>query len=330
MFGLWRTYLHRRTYDPNSLISVDDLFNQFPPGLSEPTSPPVKKAAHQSANASTSLLMRWQNNGQTTKSAGQLNALVHDVILDPKFKIEELKSFNAEHAEKQTEQDTAEAFPLLKDFQTASINITVPSGLMSVIKAVFADPLSHHFHFSLFRLFHKVRSTGAQVRVFSEVYNSEAFIKEHDNVRLRGALPPDNPDCKPEKVFGALMFWSDSTHLANFGNAKLWPIYILFGNLSKYIRGKPNSGAKHRVAYIPSLPDSVQDMLAEFHIKWATQKGEILTHCRRELMHAVWKHLLDDEFLHAYKFGIVIRYSDGIEQRVYPRLFTYSADYPEK
>ena len=55
-----------------------------------------------------------------------------------------------------------------------------------------------------------------------------------------------------------------------------------------------------------------------------------MTHCRRELMHAVWKFLLDDEFIHAYKYGMVIRCADGIERRIYPRIFTYSADYPEK
>ena len=47
-------------------------------------------------------------------------------------------------------------------------------------------------------------------------------------------------------------------------------------------------------------------------------------------MHAVWKHLLDDEFLHAYTYGIVIECVDGVKRRVYPRFFTYSADYPEK
>jgi len=31
------------------------------------------------------------------------------------------------------------------------------------------------------------------------------------------------------------MLWSDSTHLASFGNASLWPIYLYIGNLSKYI-----------------------------------------------------------------------------------------------
>jgi hypothetical protein len=47
-------------------------------------------------------------------------------------------------------------------------------------------------------------------------------------------------------------------------------------------------------------------------------------------MHAVWKHLLDDAFIHAMKYGIVIKCRDGVERRVYPRIFTYSADYPEK
>jgi len=47
-------------------------------------------------------------------------------------------------------------------------------------------------------------------------------------------------------------------------------------------------------------------------------------------MHAVWSKILDDDFIHAYTYGIVIKGVDGIERRVYPRLFTYSADYPEK
>jgi len=47
-------------------------------------------------------------------------------------------------------------------------------------------------------------------------------------------------------------------------------------------------------------------------------------------MHAVWTHIFDDDFIHAMEYGIVIKCSDGVERRVYPRIFTYSADYPEK
>lgn len=56
----------------------------------------------------------------------------------------------------------------------------------------------------------------------------------------------------------------------------------------------------------------------------------MLTHCRRELMHEVWRLMLDDEFLAAHQHGIVLRCADGVVRRVYPRIFTYAADYPEK
>jgi hypothetical protein len=47
-------------------------------------------------------------------------------------------------------------------------------------------------------------------------------------------------------------------------------------------------------------------------------------------MHEVWHLLLDDEFLEAYKHGIILECADGVLRHVYPRIFTYSADYPEK
>ena len=78
------------------------------------------------------------------------------------------------------------------------------------------------------------------------------------------------------------------------------------------------------------LPDSFQDFMSNFHSRWRSQKKQILTHCRRELMHGVWTIILDDDFLQACKYGIVIECIDGVERRVYPRIFTYSADYPEK
>jgi hypothetical protein len=66
-----------------------------------------------------------------------------------------------------------------------------------------------------------------------------------------------------------------------------------------------------------------------------TSKGlkvtsEIMAHLRRELFQKVWAELLDDEFRQAYEHGIVLTCTDGIKRRFYPRIFTYSADYPEK
>ncbi|TFK16394.1 hypothetical protein FA15DRAFT_745088, partial [Coprinopsis marcescibilis] len=160
----------------------------------------------------------------------------------------------------------------------------------------FAHPLAADFHFSPYKLYHTPpNSPDKTEQVYCEVYDSDVFIKEHDQVQ-RAPNPPDNPDCKREKVVAAMMMWSDSTHLANFGTAKLWPIYMFMGNLSKYIRSLPNLDACQHVAYIPSLLDSLQDDISKFNSKWMkpTQCRDLLTHCRRELMHAIWKILLDD------------------------------------
>jgi hypothetical protein len=55
-----------------------------------------------------------------------------------------------------------------------------------------------------------------------------------------------------------------------------------------------------------------------------------MTHCHREAMHAQWNIILDDEFIEAWRHGIVITCCDGIERRFYPRISTHSGDYPEK
>ena len=343
-FGIWREYWHRPSYDPDAFVSVADLAQPHPSSHSVESLDLLPDRGYR--NKSVSLLMNWQNDGDTTKSDSSINKLVKEVLLHPDFQLSDLKGFSArrenEIADKADTKST-----LLTSFSEASVDIEVPSGdknvpsakfsvtglhyrsLLSILRSAFADPLATMFHLSPYKMFHKSPTSGVEQRVYSEMYDSDVFIEEHDRVQ-RAALPPDDPDCKREKVIAAMMFWSDSTHLANFGTAKLWPIYMMLGNLSKYVRALPNSGACMHVAYIPHLDDSFEDFASTFHCKWGTQKGDILTHCRRELMHAIWSFLLDKDFLHAYTYGIIIQCIDGIERRVYPRIFTYSADYPEK
>ncbi|KAF8874231.1 hypothetical protein BD779DRAFT_1476607 [Infundibulicybe gibba] len=158
----------------------------------------------------------------------------------------------------------------------------------------------------------------------SELYSSNSFLAEHEKVC---ALPPE-PGCTLERVVAGIMLWSDSTHLTNFGNAALWPIYLFLGNQSKYTRAKPTSFAAHHLAYIPKLSDAIQDVYRKVFGKVAT--AAVLTHCKRELMQVIWLLLLDEEFMHAYIHGFVIEFADGVSRRVFPRFFTYSADYPEK
>ena len=348
-FGVWREYLYRPLYDPDSAVRTEDLRlehstkNDTEDDESEESE--TELSVH--GNKTTQLIMEWVNTGAPTKSNAEVNRLVHDYVRHRDFKPEELKNFDAGRENSRIDAlDTSKESPLPDSFQTTSVNIEVPTGvkdapphifsipglyyrpLTASIRASFGSPIATHFHYSPFRQFRTSPTTGEPERIFSELYDSEAFIEEHD--KIRRSAPTDEPDCKCEKAVAAIMFWSDSTHLANFGTAKLWPVYMLFGNLSKYIRAQPTSGACQHVAYIPSLPDIIDDTMKNIHASWKTQKQAIITHCRRELMHAIWKFLLDDEFVHAYKYGIVIKCADGEERRIYPRIFTYSADYQEK
>ncbi|KIK98053.1 hypothetical protein PAXRUDRAFT_135036, partial [Paxillus rubicundulus Ve08.2h10] len=76
------------------------------------------------------------------------------------------------------------------------------------------------------------------------------------------------------------------------------------------------------------LPDNFQDIYISFFDD--ASSDDVYTHCKRKLVQAIWKLLLDEKFMHAYKYGIVIRCGDGITRQVFPRFFTYSTDYPEK
>jgi hypothetical protein len=76
------------------------------------------------------------------------------------------------------------------------------------------------------------------------------------------------------------------------------------------------------------LSERVRELLREVTGKDLSE--ETLRHCRRELFQAVWAILLDPDFVEAYRHGIIVECSDGITRRIFPRIFTYSADYPEK
>lgn len=78
------------------------------------------------------------------------------------------------------------------------------------------------------------------------------------------------------------------------------------------------------------LPDGVKDILSRLDRISKTGMASLHTHCRRELFHACWEILLDEEFLSAYHHGIILKCADGVMRRVFPRIFMYSADYPEK
>jgi hypothetical protein len=212
--------------------------------------------------------MAWMNNGKTSEA--EVTSFIETVIQAPDFKKDDLIGFDA-HRENKRLDDALSKAALKAQFTESSVDILVPSGnptiptkpftvhgllhqsLTSVIRDAFNDPLAHLLHLSPFKLLHVNPVTKKEERIHSELYTSDSFIEENEEVQRHGKLPPDNLGCKCEKVVAALMVSSDATHLTDFGNAKAWPGYVMLGNLSKYIRSLPNSGAMHHLAYFPSV-----------------------------------------------------------------------------
>ncbi|TFY56611.1 hypothetical protein EVJ58_g7536 [Rhodofomes roseus] len=353
-FHIMREYPRRPSYDPDSVTHPADLLDYNMPHGSDDTPPTATAAAQPMSppnpfpNMTVYRLMRWLNTGSNAKSLAEADRLVDEVLLADDFEAEQLAHHHPSHEVHKLDRTlpdsgkdgTSLASSLDTSWRETSVTFHVPTGteanhhssqlftvpgttlrsLVAVMKMAFAEPLAKRFHLTPFKRIWQ--SISGEQRIYDELYTSDAWLRADEQLQRS----PREDGCSLERVIAGLMFWSDSTTLAHFTSAKAWPIYLYFGNLSKYIRGKAGSGACHHVAYIPTLPKNMRDFIKTFR----ADKKRLLTYCQRELFHAVWRQLLDDEFLQAYKHGVVIRCADGITRRVYPRIFTYSADYPEK
>ena len=275
-FGLLCEYSDRPSYDPDSAVQAEDLSDYYksrksntqpelPPNISWPPPPwPYK-------NLSTYLLIDWMMMGSSLKSIGEVNHLVRCVINAKNISVDDLGTFNAQQElhslDKSAHSECAASSPFSGDGWTKhDVLISVPNGtkgssgdnfiipglyrcpLSAVLKSALSDTMSLHFHFSPFKRFWWSPS-GLEQWCYDEAYTSDAWLKYHNELQLQ----PNELGCKLEKVVLGLMFWSDSTHLTSFGTAKVWPLYMYIGNLSKHFRNKLSSGACHHVAYIPSV-----------------------------------------------------------------------------
>ncbi|GJJ15248.1 hypothetical protein Clacol_009524 [Clathrus columnatus] len=123
--------------------------------------------------------------------------------------------------------------------------------LVSVIKDTFAHSSAiKSFHFELFKQYwESPDSPRSGICVYDEIYTSDAFHKAHEDLQNS----PKELGCDLPRAVIALMFWSDSTSLAQFGNASLWPIYLYWGNQSKYKCCHPSADACQHIAHLPKV-----------------------------------------------------------------------------
>lgn len=245
----------------------------------------VKNFFYPFRNASVFRLMTWFYNSSNTKSIKELNLLVNDVILAPDFKSEDLRNFSAikendildrhhnyESGVKHTDNNNPGSLPILDDrWIKGSVSISLPcDGVqhkseddapkfevelhyrkpLEIIKAAFLEPSAEKFHTTPFKTFWKESPNEPEIRIITDIFTADTFNAEHRKICEQ---TQQGPNSELEPVVAGLMIWSDSTSLAQFGTADLWPIYLYFGNQSKYTRAKPSSFAAHHLAYMPKV-----------------------------------------------------------------------------
>ena len=273
-FGIAHDYRHRPSYDPDAFVSVNQLsktHNDETPIIPS-TSHILPLPSWPWKNMSIWRIMTWMMTGTRQKSEAKVTWLASMLQADD-FDTHDLCGFNA-HTEMKhfdhSESALDESNPLWQDgWRESSVEILVPTQernpdgngrrftigglfhqpLSAVICAVFAHKDAKWFHFTPFKRIWRSPATGHEQHLYDELYTSDAWNEAHD------ALQKQRRDdgCKLERLIAGLMFWSDATHLAQFGNASAWPVYLFFGNQSKYVRACPGSGACHPVAFIPMV-----------------------------------------------------------------------------
>ncbi|TRM61255.1 hypothetical protein BD626DRAFT_558654 [Schizophyllum amplum] len=357
-FGTWRSYPGIPTYIPPAESEAADLCDG--PGFKKPhpseaagLGAPSDTARAESSIKITNItpfdnitvfrLMSWWYGSKGNLSLKLLNDLVHDVMLQPDFDPAHLEGFSAEKEMKR--MDAHRRLTGAKDgWRNGTVKLSLPCEkakhdaeanapvleintvryrpLIEVIRTAFEQPGAKFMHLFPYRLFHRPRPDADPSPIIEEIYNTPAVLEEHQAVQsipFEAGTPPEH--LAVESIILPICPYSDATSLAQFGNTSLWPIYIWFGNVS-------NSFSAMHVAYMPTLPDDLQDEYAKHFGKNASPAT--MTFLKRELFQGVWELLIDDDFVHAYKHGIILKCIDGIYRRIFPRFFSYSADYPEK
>ncbi|KAG0702452.1 hypothetical protein DFH29DRAFT_804945 [Suillus ampliporus] len=276
-FSLSRDYPQCPSYEPDVFVPSRLLAKQCQTLENATPSASVPPPPYPFPNMSVYWLLNWMSTGSTRKSESEISQLVHEVLTAEDFDKTELRDFSMgkylgllDTPDKILSSDNAShatlKFP--HGWKETAVEIEVPSRradapdgvpfkvpgfhykpLVDTIHKVFSNAQARAFHLWPFRRLWTDPNDGHTSRIYDELYTSDAWIQAHDELQKQ----PKEPDCTLERVIAGLMFFSDATQLANFGNATAWPLYLFFRNLSKYAHAKPDSGACHLVGFLPRV-----------------------------------------------------------------------------
>ena len=264
-FGLFRVY------DIRTLPCHDPVLNELTSEHMKVDKPARgDNPFHPYPNESSMLLGEWywnQSSLQSKNSFKRLLSIIGNQDFDPKD-IRNTKWVMVDRELGELENKaTEEWLNECEGWKKTSISISVPfhqcclhlgpaqysvedfyhQSLVSVIHEKVLDP-SHHriFYYEPYELHWHPPHKDHPVRVHGEAFTSSAFLESHRQLQDS----PAEPGCDLPRCIMALMFWSDATVLTSFGDTKLWPVYMYFGNESKYGRCQPSNHLCAHVAYL--------------------------------------------------------------------------------
>jgi hypothetical protein len=286
-FGLFRQYYTEKapSHDPEEHVELQDLFdgppNTFSDLLPDTLADPPRNGNpfHPYPNKNSFLLGDWHWNYGIQKSRESFSDLL-SIVGSPDFKPEDVRHTRWAGIDAKLASNKCDVKPVAEDgeaewmdddvgWKQSTVRISVPfhsrakdpgpkdyvvgelyhRSIISVIREKLSNPHEDRlFHYEPFELYWR-RPHHDNQHIHGELYTSAAFIDAHREVQEM----PGEPGCDLPRVVVALMFWSDATHLTSFGNAKLWPAYLFFGNESKYRRCKPTCHLCNHVAYFQTV-----------------------------------------------------------------------------
>lgn len=221
------------------------------------------------------------------KCINELDSLVNDVLRAPNFKLEDLDGFrastdlarldaytNLEH------KNTDATFTASAGWMEKSVQIRLPAettkyskeedapefvvpglyhrNITSIMKTVYEEDTFYEMNTTPYKQYVRLGDdpTKTPDRIIDETYSADPQYVYHEEVQklqedVRNIARPQDDNL--EHVVACAQIWSDSTHLANFGDAALWPGYLGWGNQAKYTSSKPTAFASHHLAYFPKV-----------------------------------------------------------------------------
>lgn len=268
-FYVYREYPTQPSAIPDKECQLEDYSNKAyenPAAANVISAADVKEIIMPCPNMSTYLLQHWHWVEGNHKTQESRESLIKNVLLHPDFSVDDIRNINWSRLD--DELGKKQSTGLCAGWNSTPLRLNVPAytnntssytvtfetaplhfrKLMDVVTDAFSSNNPKQFFYDPFLLYCSPPGSSRQ-RLHGEFYCCDAMLNAHADVQKL----PAEPGCTLPRSVAALMFASDGAPVTQFSTTNIHPIYLFFGNQSKYERCKPTSHSCYDVAHIPQV-----------------------------------------------------------------------------